>query len=354
MPLVSIGTVKQVICNYDQHKTPPAYLYFLANLYRPLELAVFFCFPLLINMICTILIVRSLHLRMRTARRFSPYVRPVRMPKQSRLLKRVQQLFSCLVPRTTTKSDIYSCFCFQIQCRRHTELRLELALSEPRLVSFDDENISLDRQRTGSSNNELVSDVQQMTSLTAAILNKTHRTRRIRDIHLSAMLIVLNVLYLLFNLPFTFYQAFGKHMYKTMPHSCVIGFTNLLLDTLQQTYFSTNFFLYVLTNRRFREEFCNAMMRLFTRKQQYLLRKTLQQKEARSLSLIPSTAIISNFNGDYQTAFSTKREPNDSLPTDIELTQPSTTDQQTVLSEAGNHALLSKLTLLKTLTDERL
>jgi hypothetical protein len=42
-------------------------------------------------------------------------------------------------------------------------------------------------------------------------------------------------------------------------------------------------------------------MKLFIRKQEYLLRKTLQQRQARSLSLNQSTAIISNFNGEYQT-----------------------------------------------------
>ncbi len=232
------------------------------------------------NTICTILIVRSLRIRMRAAKRFSRLNQIINESQEKPYENRCRDIFSCFIPRTTTKSNIYSCFCFQIQCRRHRQLRLKIGRTERGLIKSDEEN----RQQIPST-----------------ILNKTHRIRRIRDIHLSAMLIVLNVVYLLLNLPFNLHQTFARTLYKNHTDDCIMIFTNLLFDTLQQTYFSTNFFLYVLTNRRFREEFYNTIMKLFIRKQEYLLRKTLQQRQARSLSLNQSTAIISNFNGEYQT-----------------------------------------------------
>ncbi|CAF1019424.1 unnamed protein product [Adineta ricciae] len=346
---VNDGKTKEIICNYEKKRTSQIYFYFLSVLYRRIELFVFFCFPLFINILCTILIVRSLHLRMRTAKRFNPYRRTARHSKQSQFLKRIQHVFSCLVPRTTTRSNIYSCFGFRIQCRRHTELRLKFARKEPQLLRQEDENDSNDRQQSLSLNNDLLSDMPQITTMTATILNKTHRSRRIRDIHLSAMLIVLNILYLIFNLPFNLYQNFVSDTHKNPRDACVAAFTYLLLDTLQQTYFSTNFFLYVLTNRRFREEFTNTIIKLCTRKQEYLLRKSMRQRRARSLSLIPSTAIITNFNGDYQANVAQNR---DSIRSDIELTQPSTLEQQTILTEEGNSTFISKLVALQQLSDE--
>ncbi|CAF0789951.1 unnamed protein product [Adineta steineri] len=346
------GKVTRTICNYDQNRTSPAYFYFLTTIYPPFELIIFFCLPLLINMICTFFIVRSLRLRMRTAKRFNPLNRMIINSRQNQFLKRIQQIFSCLLPRTTVKSNIYSCFCFQIQCRRHTQLRLKIGRTKRSLLKYEEENDSIDRQQLSTITNDLLPDIQQITSITATILNKTHRSRRIRDIHLSAMLIVLNILYLIFNLPFNFHQTFRKFIYKNNQDTCIVRFTSLLLDTLQQTYFSTNFFLYVLTNRRFREEFYNTIMKLCTRKQQYRLKKTIQQKQARSFSLIPSTAIISNFNGDYQTT-SVLLQPNrDSLISDIELIESSQQQQQSILTQDENNQFISKLVILEDLTNE--
>ncbi|CAF1070469.1 unnamed protein product [Adineta ricciae] len=75
----------------------------------------------------------------------------------------------------------------------------------------------------------------------------------------------------------------------------------------------------------------------------------MRQRRARSLSLIPSTAIITNFNGDYQASVPQNR---DSIRLDIELTRPSTLEQQTVLTEEGNNTFISKLVALQQLSDE--
>jgi len=353
--LVFDGKGSRTICSYDQNRTSPSYFYFLSTIYPPFELVIFFGVPLLINMICTILIVRSLHLRMRTAKRFSPLNRIIADSTQNNILKRIQQIFSCLIPRTTTKSNIYSCFCFQIQCRRHKELRLKIGRTQQSLIKYEEENDSIDRQQQSSTlTNYLAQDIQQITAITSTILNKTHRTRRIRDIHLSAMLIVLNIVYLLLNLPFNLHQTFARKIHGNNLDDCIMRFTNLLLDTLQQTFFSTNFFLYVLTNRRFREEFYNTMMKLFTRKQQYLLRKRIQQKQARSLSLNASTAIISNFNGEYQTIPIPIQQNRESIISDIELTEAPPLQQQTVLTLNENNQFISKLVISKELPYELL
>ncbi len=352
--LVFDGKVSRTICSYDQNRTSPSYFYFLSTIYPPFELVIFFGVPLLINMICTILIVRSLHLRMRTAKRFSPLNRIITDSTQNKILTRIQQIFSCLIPRTTTKSNIYSCFCFQIQCRRHTELRVKIGRTKQSLIKYEEENDSIDQQQSSTLTTDLLPDIQQITTITSTILNKHNRTRRIRDIHLSAMLIVLNILYLIFNLPFNFHQTFRRLLHKNDPDECIMKFTHVLLDALQPAYFSTNFFLYVLTNRRFREEFCNTVMKLCTRKQQYLLKKNIRLRRSRSFSLIQSTAIISNFNGDYQPISIPTHENRESIYSDIELIEPSTLQQHTVLIQDENNQFTPKLVMLKDLSNEQI
>jgi len=292
---------------------------------------------------------------MRAAKRFNPLNQIINKSKEKKFQKRLQNIFSCFIPRTTTKSNIYSCFCFQIQCRRHQELRLKIGRTQQSLIKYEEENDSIDRQQQPSTlTNYLSQDIQQLTTITASILNKTQRTRRIRDIHLSAMLIVLNIVYLLFNLPFNLHQTFAKKLHENQLDHCIMKFTHLLLDTLQQTYFSTNFFLYVLTNRRFREEFCNTIIKLFTRKQKYLLRKNIQQKQARSLSLNASTAIISNFNGEYQTMLLTNQPNQESINSDIELIELSPVQEQTTLTKDESNKLISTIVASKELPYENL
>ena len=277
------GNRTQTVCHFDSHQTP-TYAYFFLHIYPRVEFVIFFCFPLLMNSICTILIVRSLRVRMRTAKRFSRLNQIISESQENSEENRCRDVFSCFIPRTTTKSNIYSCFCFQIQCRRHREMRLKISRTERGLIKDDDENDSIDRQPIPST-----------------ILTKTHRTRRTRDIHLSAMLIVLNIVYLIFNSPYNLHQIFHEKLYKHRLNDCMMRFLQLLFDMFQQMYFSTNFFLYVLTNRRFREEFYNMIMKLFVRKRQYLLRKSVQERRNQSFSLNQSTAILSNFNGEHQT-----------------------------------------------------
>lgn len=273
-------------------------------------------------------IVRSLCMRMRTAKRFNP------MKNQSlverRCQKRLQEICSCFVPRTNQiQSNIYSCLCFRIQCRRHREIRLRIGRTEQRC--------SADRQPSLLTNC-LSQDSQQISTM---ILTKIQRTRRIRDIHLSAMLIVLNVVYLIFNLPFNIHQTFAGILYRNQPDKCVMGFTQLLVDVIQQTYFSTNFFLYVLTNRRFREEFYNTMMRLCTRRREYLLRKSLREKRTESLSFNPSTGMIGNFNGDYQE----NPKNRTSIISDIELNELTISQRRTTLVLDENRQMITELVM---------
>ena len=352
--LVFDGKVRRTICNYDRNRTTPTYFYFLSTIYPPFELIICFCFPLLINIICTILIVRSLRLRMRAAKRFNPLNRITTNSNQKSFQARIQKLFSCFIPQTTTKSSIYSCFCCQIQCRRHRELRLKIGRNKRSLIKYEEQNESIERQQPTTLTNCLSQDFQQITTITSTILNRTHRTRRIRDIHLSAMLIVLNVLYLILNLPFNLHQTFGRMLHKKSPDKCVMLFTQLLLDLLQQTYFSTNFFLYVLTNRRFREEFYNTIMKLFTRKEQYILKKTIRRRQARSLSVNPSTAILSNFNGDYQNIVLPNKQNRDSIISDIELIESPLQQQQTTTMSDESNKIISKLVMLTKLSNEHL
>jgi hypothetical protein len=290
---------------------------------------------------------------MRTAKRFQM----INESREEKWQKRLQDIFSCFIPQTTTKSNIYSCFCFQIQCRRHRELRLKIGRTQRSLIKYEEENDSTDRQQQQQCStlaNYLSAEIQQITTITSAILNKTHRTRRIRDIHLSAMLIVLNIVYLLLNLPFNLHQTFARKLHENQTDDCIMKFTNLLLDTLQQTYFSTNFFLYVLTNRRFREEFCNTIMKLFTRKQQYLLQRSIQQKQARSLSLIQSTAIISNFNGEYQTMSVPTQQKRESIIVDVELTETLPLQQQTIPTTVEANQFSSNFVISKELPYDHL
>ncbi|CAF3650500.1 unnamed protein product [Rotaria sordida] len=347
---VSNGQVQQTICHYDQNRTTSTYFYFLSTIYPLFELIIFFSLPLLINLICTILIVRSLHFKMRTAKRFTPTNSTTNNSQQKNLYKRIQEIFSCLIPQTTTKSNIYSCFCFQIQCRRHTELRLEIGRTKQSLIKYEEENDSNERRQSTTLTSCLSQDGTQIiattttTTTTSTILNKNHRSRRIRDIHLSAMLIALNILYLIFNLPFNFHQTFGRKFYKNNTDDCIMKFTHLLLDILQQTYFSTNFFLYVLTNRRFREEFYTTIRRLFSNQQQYSLQKSIERRKKLSLSYNASTAFVTSYNNDSQISPVPIRQNQDNILCDIEV---SPIQQQTILAHYENNTIMSKTVIYK-------
>ena len=288
------------ICGLDDNQSRSIYNYFLTTIYPPFELIIFFCLPLLINIFCTILIVRSLSIRMRTAKKLQSHKR---ISTESTSKEQSRGILSCLLPKTTGYFKISSCLGFQIQCRRHTRMRLKLTRNKQKLIKYNQENEILERDK--SSSITVDNQTGLLAKKAANILEKKHRTRRIRDIHLSAMLIGLNILYLLLNLPFNLHQTFVKHLHRKNSDPCEIMFISVLLDALQQTFFSTNFFLYVLTNRRFREEFVNTLTEICSHCKQnsskQLTNNTIAIRYSRSSSYNPSTANFqSSQNGDNQ------------------------------------------------------
>lgn len=168
-----------------------------------------------------------------------------------------KRFLNYFLPKTPSQTTIYSCFGFHIQCRKHTRLRLKLSRNQQSLIQYDEEY-----QHSSSITNENSNEKTQRRQ--SEILSRKQRTRRTRDIHLSAMLIGLNILYILLNLPFNLHQTFRKGLHNQNADFCDVAFISLLLDALQQTFFSTNFFLYVLTNRRFREELYNNIISILS------------------------------------------------------------------------------------------
>lgn len=93
------------------------------------------------------------------------------------------------------------------------------------------------------------------------------QSRRRMELHLSILLISLNCVFLLCTTPHNIYNVYLTRLHRQLDHKsesegeiCSIAFTQKSLDLLQQCYFMSTFFLYILTNKRFREEF----YRLFT------------------------------------------------------------------------------------------
>ena len=290
---------------------------------------------------------------MRTAERLGPLKQMMINSKQKPCRKRLEDMLvtlcSCFIPQTATKSTIYSCCCgCQIQCRQHRKLRLKISRNKQRIRRYDaDDNEPVDKPTSLSANNSLPPEIQPATATATSILNKSHHNRRTRDKHLSAMLIVLNILYFLLNLPYNFHQTFRSRLYNNLSDECVMRFTHLLLDILQQTYFSTNFFLYVLTNRRFREEFYNTVRTIFPRHKASLLQKQRLHNRRNSYSLNQSTAIISNCHGDHPTIPIQTHPAHDSCETELELTElltaPQPLQQVVVVVTGEANKLISKL-----------
>nr|ACF75513.1 hypothetical protein 22 [Philodina roseola] len=296
---------------------------------------------------------------MRTAKRFGPTVETNGDIKKMAILSRTKSFFasmiSCLIPQQTSKSNIYSCFCFQIQCRRHKQIRLLFTRNHQSLIKYEAEQDSVERQTPPNASNGIPTDTPQMSVTTATILNRKQQNRRTRDKHLSAMLIVLNILYFLLNLPFNFHQTFGRTLYKNASDDCIMKFTHVLLDLLQQTYFSTNFFLYVLTNRRFREEFYNTVRRVVSRTSSNHSESHYRRyrQGQRNGSLNPSTMMMTQCQGDFQTIQIPSNQQRDSFISEIELTEvPISQHQQVVIADEKNR-LISKLILFKELSSDK-
>ncbi|CAF2530986.1 unnamed protein product [Rotaria sp. Silwood2] len=99
------------------------------------------------------------------------------------------------------------------------------------------------------------------TSLNSHNRHLRHSRRRI-ELHLSILLISLNCVYILFTTPHNIFSVYIGQLHSELDNKhesedelCSIAFTQKSLDLLQQCYFMSTFFLYILTNKRFREEF---------------------------------------------------------------------------------------------------
>ncbi|CAF4890731.1 unnamed protein product [Rotaria socialis] len=100
-------------------------------------------------------------------------------------------------------------------------------------------------------------------TLTAVDLDRRlKKSRRRMELHLSILLISLNCVFILFTTPHNIYSVYIGQLQRRLVNRqkseeelCSISILQKSLDLLQQCYFMSTFFLYILTNKRFREEF---------------------------------------------------------------------------------------------------
>ncbi|CAF3198198.1 unnamed protein product [Rotaria socialis] len=135
--------------------------------------------------------------------------------------------------------------------------------------------------------------------------------RRCLELHLSISLISVNFVYILFTTPHNIFSVYLGNLHNQLYHKnesedvlCSLAITQKSLDLLQQCYFMSTFFLYILTNKRFREELYRliqcCVFILFPKKNTNNLELTL--------STSPNRIIIStdnnqrNISGNYLTA----------------------------------------------------
>ena len=92
------------------------------------------------------------------------------------------------------------------------------------------------------------------------------RFRRRMELHLSILLISLNCAFILFTTPHNVFNIYVGQVHRylnsielSQEELCPIAITQKSLDLLQQCYFMSTFFLYILANRRFREESCRLL-----------------------------------------------------------------------------------------------
>ncbi|CAF1150570.1 unnamed protein product [Adineta ricciae] len=108
--------------------------------------------------------------------------------------------------------------------------------------------------------------ILRQVSVKESIMNSANKhlqqSRRRKELHLSILLISLNCVFLLFTTPhlvYTIHVGDLRNRLNSFATSegeiCSVAFTQKSLDLLQQCYFMSTFFLYILTNKRFREEF---------------------------------------------------------------------------------------------------
>lgn len=88
------------------------------------------------------------------------------------------------------------------------------------------------------------------------------QSRRRMELHLSILLILLNFVYIVFTTPHNIFSVYVGRLRHELENKnereyelCSVAIIQKSLDLLQQCYFMSTFFLYILTNKRFREEF---------------------------------------------------------------------------------------------------
>jgi hypothetical protein len=102
------------------------------------------------------------------------------------------------------------------------------------------------------------------------INKRLRKSRRRMELHLSILLISLNCVFILFTTPHNVYSVYMGQLQRRLGSKhesdgdvCAVSILQKSLDLLQQCYFMSTFFLYILTNRRFREEFYELFKRNF-------------------------------------------------------------------------------------------
>ncbi|CAF1262195.1 unnamed protein product [Rotaria sp. Silwood1] len=102
------------------------------------------------------------------------------------------------------------------------------------------------------------------------INKRLKKSRRRMELHLSILLISLNCVFILFTTPHNIYSVYIGQLQRRLGSKhesegelCSISILQKSLDLLQQCYFMSTFFLYILTNKRFREEFYELITRNF-------------------------------------------------------------------------------------------
>lgn len=100
------------------------------------------------------------------------------------------------------------------------------------------------------------------------INKRLKKSRRRMELHLSILLISLNCVFILFTTPHNILSVYMGQLQKRLGNQhesegevCSISILQKSLDLLQQCYFMSTFFLYILTNKRFREEFYELLKR---------------------------------------------------------------------------------------------
>jgi hypothetical protein len=125
-------------------------------------------------------------------------------------------------------------------------------------------------------------------SLLNHINKRLKKSRRRMELHLSILLISLNCVFILFTTPHNIYSVYMGQLQRRLGSKhesegeiCSVSIVQKSLDLLQQCYFMSTFFLYILTNKRFREEFYELLKRNF-------FLSCRNNKTNRSLAQIPS------------------------------------------------------------------